>query len=171
MLLILTWRKTEWNHNHNHLLNNKRREITTKFWRRGILQMGLQSSTSRKARQGKGKPLQSLSTMVSLLESALREKEGSLQHKGSWEYGDSKLRHFKTSLPWDWAGFYRWGRRELGSLLLWDWPYQQGRFHERWPNHFPSIELPQPNLPTQDRRWFLSLLEVNFRHLYFKNSP
>ena len=34
--------------------------------------------------------------MVSLLESALREREDSLQHKGSWEYGDSKLRHFQT---------------------------------------------------------------------------
>ena len=45
--------------------------------------MGLQPFTSRKAHQGKGKPLQSLSTMVSLLESALREKEGSLQHKGT----------------------------------------------------------------------------------------
>ena len=58
--------------------------------------MGLQSFTSRKARQEKGKPLLSLSTIVSLLESALREERGLLQHKGSWEFGDSKLRHFKT---------------------------------------------------------------------------
>ena len=124
--------KTEWNHNRNHSLNNNRKRLQPMFWRRGLLRMHLHSFTSRKSRQGKGKPLQSLSTIVSLLESALREEWGLLQHEGSWEFGDSKLRHFKTSFPWNWAGFYRWGRRDLGSLLLWDWPYHQGRFHERW---------------------------------------
>ena len=34
----------------------------------------------------------------------------------------------------------------------------------------PSIELPQPNLPTQDRQWFVSLLELNFHHPYLKNN-
>ena len=60
--------------------------------------------------------------IVSLLEFGLKGRMralAALRLLGILELGDSRLRHFPTSLQWKWASFYRWRKG------IWD-PYNCG---------------------------------------------